>query len=77
MTARATRTPATPATRKLTRIGSRAPSSPPSASAPMETARVMPPMIAMAWPRPLSGIRRIAIAPKHAFSTPQAAPMAV
>jgi hypothetical protein len=43
----------------------------------METARVMPPMIAMACPRPVSGIRRIAIVPKHAFSTPQAAPIAV
>jgi hypothetical protein len=43
----------------------------------METARVIPPTIAIAWPRPLSGIRRIAMAPKQAFSTPQAAPVAV
>ena len=62
---------------KLARTGSSAPRSPPSASAPMDTARVSPPTMAMAWPRPLSGIRRIAIAPKQAFRTPQAVPIAV
>ncbi|GAA2139410.1 hypothetical protein GCM10009825_26340 [Arthrobacter humicola] len=72
-----TSTATAPVSRKLTRTGTSAPSSPPRARAAIETARVIPPTIAMAWPRPRSGIRRIAIAPKQAFRTPQAIPVPV